>query len=391
MFFLEALLLMVAPRSPLVQWRQGLATAASAFVVPLTAAARSYTDTAADLSIALESFDGLLCLNFTVDASHGPFRAIVDTGSPFLIVPRVCSAEWGCDRLRGEGYKPAALSSLFTVESFGGQEYDVDWKSGDLKFAHATPALASKSKRVTFRNVVFGSVGQDAMRRPGGIFCGLVKNNFQGIKPTLLSQLDYNSFRLDVEGKTLTLSRTPLSLLVGPQKTEDEEGRVSSPAYIDMFDLRKLGAPVQHYAAKVRDLVVNGQRLNCGGNAYAILDSGTTGCVLSDDIFYNEFTPSLARSVSVTLQTRGGGLVTLSAGAERPGQKGKGLSASPFVVSPAFVPWSGFRRAGVTKENPFQGSDRAELSGPSLVVLGLPFLRGRVLSADPDAGIILLE
>ena len=45
----------------------------------------------------------------------------------------------------------------------------------------------------------------------------------------------------------------------------------------------------------------------------------------------------------------------------------------------------------MTKENPFQGSDRAELCGPSLVVLGLPFLRGRVLSADPDAGIILLE
>ena len=386
--YLAALLMMaLAPRSPPAQWRQSLATVASTLFTPLAASsvsAGSYSDTTAQLNITLEPFDNLLCLNFTVDASHGPFRAIVDTGSPFFIVPRVCSAEWGCDPYRGEGYKEAALSSLTTVESFGGQEYDVDWKVGDVKFANSAPAQSAKSKRVTFRNVVFGSVGQDALRRPGGIFCGLVKNQARGIKPTLLSQLDYRSFRLDVEGRTLSLSRAPLLL------AQSEERQA-----IDMVDLRGLGAPVQHYAARVQDLVVNGQRLECGSRTYAVLDSGTTGCVLSDDIFYNEFTPSPARSVVVTLETRGRGLVTLSAGAERQRQvtgEGKGRGrGTPFVVSPAFVPWSGFKRAGVTKENPFQGSDRAALPGPSLVVLGLPFLRGRVFSADPDAGIMLLE
>ena len=46
-----------------------------------------------DLILPLTEFDGVWTVNYTIGAVM--FRAIVDTGSPFLIVPSVCSRSWG--------------------------------------------------------------------------------------------------------------------------------------------------------------------------------------------------------------------------------------------------------------------------------------------------------
>ena len=46
-----------------------------------------------DLILPLIEFDGVWTVNYTIGAVM--FRAIVDTGSPFLIVPSVCSRSWG--------------------------------------------------------------------------------------------------------------------------------------------------------------------------------------------------------------------------------------------------------------------------------------------------------
>ena len=46
-----------------------------------------------DLILPLNEFDGVWTVNYTIGAVM--FRAIVDTGSPFLIVPSVCSRSWG--------------------------------------------------------------------------------------------------------------------------------------------------------------------------------------------------------------------------------------------------------------------------------------------------------
>ena len=46
-----------------------------------------------DLILPLIEFDGVWTVNYTIGAVL--FRAIVDTGSPFLIVPSVCSRSWG--------------------------------------------------------------------------------------------------------------------------------------------------------------------------------------------------------------------------------------------------------------------------------------------------------
>jgi hypothetical protein len=366
------------PRSPLQRVITKIAKSllVSAAVLPPQIAFPDILNTADVLSIKMERLpEGLLAINFTVDAMQGPFRAIVDTGSPFLLVPSICTSEWGCEN-------PSALAAIAdpfmlfkiaelspTVESFGGQEYDVEWKRGDIKFI-GSKAIEPMSSRTTFRNIVFGSVGEDITRRPGGVFCGLIRRRAQEIRPTLLGQLGYDSFAFDAAKEVLTLSCRPL---IAP--TEDA---------IKIVDLRTYGSPIQHYAARVKYLYINGQRIIHGTNLFCIIDTGTTGCVLSDDITFNENTPSPVRSVRVVLQTEHGGEVILEAGAST-----RTTKSPPFVVSTAFVPWPGFRRAGQSKKYPYIGASRAFLPGPSLVVIGLPFLqlgRSSLLTVDTESG-----
>ena len=375
----------LVPESPhslqkkLVQTTKALLV--SAALLPSCAARSASSDTADVLSIKMERLvEGLLTLNYTVDAMQGPFRAIVDTGSPFLLVPSVCTAEWGCENpsaLVAAGdpsavFKTADLAP--TVESFGGQEYDMQWRRGDVKFVGCT-AVEPQASRTTFRNVVFGSVGDDIKRRPGGVFCGLIRRRAQEtVRPTLLGQLAYDSFAFDVSREVLTLSRKPL---IAP--TEDA---------IRIVDLRKYGSPVQHYAARVKALYINGQRISHGPNLFCIIDTGTTGCVLSDDLTFNEYTPSPVRSVRVVLQMERGGEVALEAGAGARAAN-PGSRPLPFVVSTAYVPWPGFQRAGQSKRNPYVGADRPFLPGPSLIVVGLPFLQpahSSLLTVDAESG-----
>lgn len=377
------------PRNLVASYRLGVGhRAAVAAAAVLFSGSPSRLDaltsgTADTLLIKMDRFgsEGVFTVNFTVDARQGPYRAIVDTGSPFLIVPSVCSSQWGCGRLSSETdlsiFKDAqGLPSLHTVESYGGQEYDTDWKQGDLKFQGATASLASSlsSQRTTFRNVIFGSVGEDVLRRPGGVFLGLVKTKARDVKPTLLGQLGYNAFRMDMALETLTLSRQPLLT------TADDA--------VPLVDLLFLGSPVRHYAARVKRLIINGQTIAHGSKMYAIIDTGTSGCVLSDDITYNEFTPVPPREVRVTFESERGAQVELWAGASSRRARGEG---APFVVSSAFVPWSGFRRPFATKKNPYAGSEQRDLPGPSLVVLGMSFLRNRVFTVDADAGRMLVS
>ena len=75
-------------------------------LIPLKSVAdTSSTDT---VVIPLEKYDGLYLLNFTV--SGNTFRGIVDTGSPFVLVPSICSRLWGCEEQKG------FLNHLFTKQ-----------------------------------------------------------------------------------------------------------------------------------------------------------------------------------------------------------------------------------------------------------------------------------
>ena len=53
------------------------------------------------IDVPLDLIDDVYCLNYTlynIDNNITQYRAIVDTGSPFLIVPNICTRLWGCGK-----------------------------------------------------------------------------------------------------------------------------------------------------------------------------------------------------------------------------------------------------------------------------------------------------
>ena len=74
---------------------------------------------------------GGYCLTYSVDKQL--FRAVVDTGSPFLIVDGTCDAgqqgHWGC--YYGEA-RPSGLAASSSDLSFAGQDVGVAWRRGSF-------------------------------------------------------------------------------------------------------------------------------------------------------------------------------------------------------------------------------------------------------------------
>ena len=117
---------------------------------------------------------GAYCVLFTIDKQ--PFRAIVDTGSPFLLVDGTPGpSPWGT--YRGSG-GDSGLED--TDEKFGGQDVGVQWRTGDVVLGDGAIAVP----KATF-GVVRAYVGKGG---DGAVFLGLAKRRLPRIRPTLLEQ-----------------------------------------------------------------------------------------------------------------------------------------------------------------------------------------------------------
>ena len=117
---------------------------------------------------------GAYCVQFTIDKQ--PFRAIVDTGSPFLLVDGTPGpSPWGT--YRGSG-GDSGLED--TDEKFGGQDVGVQWRTGDVVLGDGAIAVP----KATF-GVVRAYVGKGG---DGAVFLGLAKRRLPRIRPTLLEQ-----------------------------------------------------------------------------------------------------------------------------------------------------------------------------------------------------------
>lgn len=341
------------------------------------------------LVIPLSTYDGVYCMNYTVNGNQ--YRGIVDTGSPFLIVPSVDTTIWGYTKKDSPPYTDSGLS--MTTEIFGGQDYETYWKVGDLDLPGANK----------FKKIVFANVGEDIMRPPGGVFVGLIKYKADDIRPTLLGQLKYSSIQFDSLNKELILSKSPLI------STEETKA-----ATIKMDDLRVLGDPVYHYAAKIKSLEINGRKVASNSTIYAVFDTGTTGCVLSDDLMNDYETPNPIRKVRVILSSERGEDIVIETGATRD---------EIFVVTAAKIPWftkepealknyfddtsteninKSIRKEAVgaiydTFDSTSEDEDEADeiisanisrrlLIEPQVVVIGLSFFKNKVLTIDIDQG-----
>ena len=306
------------------------------------------------ITIPLTQLDGAYYANYTI--CDDTFRGIVDTGSPFLIVPSICTKFWGC-RTAANSARARDTSYTHTVEVYGGQDYDVDWKCGDLEFGNFKQ-----------KNVVFASVGSDILLPPGGVFIGLVKYKESDIRPTLLGQLNYSSLRFDTISKTLSLSKFPLL----PRKW--------SSSVLALVDLRPFGDPVFHYAVKVKRLELNGKPIgattaNSNCTIYAIFDTGTTGCVLSDDLMNDWDTPNPVRSVKVVAESETGDEISFEQRATR---------KNIFVVTAGKIEWfqSSSHAAVVAGDERVSKLDNSV----QVVILGAIFMRDKVLTIDIEDG-----
>ena len=274
---------------------------------------------------------GAYCSGYSIDGQQ--FRAVLDTGSPFLLVDGTCAADddnsrWGC-------YRGAAVPSGLgdTDELYGGEDVSVEWKRGDFAFKQAR---IDEQLRLTAAvpGAVFGVVrGYEGKGGGGAVFLGLCKQRLPRIRPTLLEQTDIAGLRFDFLGRRLELSRRPL---IRPGQDA-----------IRMVDLRPRGAPVANYAARGDRLFVNGQVVDLDRQLVVVVDTGTTGISVDERLF--DLLPSRWLDARIELKSERGRRVGLEASVRRrrrPGSPGANVPSTaeefdefPLVVSPIRVPW----------------------------------------------------
>ena len=286
----------------------------------LAEARKPTTSTSTTTRVPMTLEGGTYVADFTVGAAA--CRAVVDTGSPFVTTRRAAStsavdddvgAYWGA-------VSPSDVSfSAFedTYETYGLQ---IDGITG--WFAANDVAVGD----FVFRELVIG-VTDDVRNRGGSArgvapFLGLVKQRQRWIRPTFLEQTDVVSFELDFVKECLTLSRAAMI-------DERERGTLR------MVDLRPYGAPVFHYAALCDSLWINGEPYASSKPIYCVFDSGTTGVLVSRQLFDDsDFNLGAFETHMWFTDTTGEDLVV-----------GSSLRACRksclFIVSPIDVPWPG--------------------------------------------------
>jgi hypothetical protein len=247
--------------------------------------------------------------------------ALVDTGSPFLILTSQATNGKG----KRSRYTP-------TYEMYASQAGDVEWEEGPV-------VLAEGAK---FRKVVYG-VFQDTLANYGGadgVIFGLIRNKNDDIRPSFLEQTNVRSFRLDFVNQMLTLS--PRSLIDGQH-------------VVPLLDLRRLfRCPVQHYVCQVDRMYVNGNLVRTMSPIYALIDTGCTGMLMNAAFYYPllGLTRIGINDMLLTIKTTEGETISLGASRRDP----------QFLALPQVFPWLP--------------------ADACLLVVGLAFLRGRVLTID---------
>ena len=306
------------------------------------------------------------------------FRAVLDTGSPFVMVPGSCSqntrAKTGCYRQQGV---PSGLKTTF--EQFDGFEGEVEWRRAPFSFVNATGSMIVSSP-----TVVFGVADDGVMSGPGGVFFGLVKETDARIRPSFLGQTDITSFIIDLRTTNVNANVNADVddakndvLEIGGIKDEPRPSLalstvpfLTSVDYIPITkDLRRFGDPVQHYVSKLKSITINGTPLIPKDKRpiYAIFDTGVTGMVMSRELYDQRYMEARERKE----RKLWGGEVNLTFETAR--KMSKTISAVKPLTTP-FDPKANWKN--------FRGH---------VIVLGLSFLDEMKLTVDIDDGRIWME
>ena len=260
-------------------------------------------------------------------------RGVVDTGSPFITIQGGNgSANWGF--VTQNDIRPSPYGE--TYEVYGLQvDSSTVWCLGDLRFTTGfNDDSRSRSRDWNLREMVLGVVNGSMANVGGSInganasFVGLTKYRQEWIRPTFLEQTDVSSFSMNFEKETLTLSRKNLI------------DRRNDANVLAMIDLRPLGSPVYHYAVLLDDLYINGEKhkfKNKNEKTYVIFDSGTTGLLVSQDLYENSAFRDGAFQAAMTFTDVKGNKSSVAIGSSIRTCTRKCL----FLCLPLKVPWDG--------------------------------------------------
>ena len=260
-------------------------------------------------------------------------RGVVDTGSPFITIQGGNGSEnWGF--VTQNDIRPSPYGE--TYEVYGLQvDSSTVWCLGDLRFTTGLiDDSRSRSRDWNLREMVLGVVNGSMANVGGSInganasFVGLTKYRQDWIRPTFLEQTDVSSFSMNFEKETLTLSRKNLI------------DRRNDANVLAMIDLRPLGSPVYHYAVLLDDLYINGEKhkfKNKNEKTYVIFDSGTTGLLVSQDLYENSAFRDGAFQAAMTFTDVKGNKSSVAIGSSIRTCTRKCL----FLCLPLKVPWDG--------------------------------------------------
>ena len=245
---------------------------------------------------------GELVISYSVDGSK--FRAVVDTGSPFLMIPGNCGQNTriksGCYQNQGTSVKGLPP----TIEIFDNFQGEVLWRKAYFDWNNSnnnnsnrnhkistttttdnnsksnngnsisddnqittlssstTAVLPQNQKKQMKKQVIFGVVSESILSGPGGVFFGMIRDTDKRIRPSFLGQTDVQAFCINLRSRqspTLTLSNRPLLV----ENTGIGNGSAGTTDYIPMTNIlrRKYDDPVGHYTACAQSIYVNGYPL----------------------------------------------------------------------------------------------------------------------------------
>ena len=377
---------------------------ANALLLPVTSCADDATDTSCTLPLEPAS-GGTFCVRCTVFGidpnSFQVYRTIVDTGSPYLVLPYNSNDGGRTKRQRFSKVKkdydddllsPSEFQS--TSEIYGAVSGQIDWKLA--RYSFRDPQLQIRqynSQEITSAGVL--GVLDEALTNEatgGGTYqpyglLGLIQNSnpnadrtrFPDPRPTFLEQeciitggssKEYNqikSFCMNAPLRELTFSTESL--------IQDQSNAMQ------LFDLRKYGDFVDHYAVKVESISIDGLTLPTRGikrPIVAVFDSGLTGALLIRpfwDFVQKNYATNLMdnakdgryfESVSVTTKEMGGKVCNMTSNVEDDPRK--------FYVDPIDLDW-------------FDD----ETTAPYVIILGQTFLSQGALTIDLDKRLLTFQ
>lgn len=171
---------------------------------------------------------------------------------------------------------------------------------------------------------------------------------------------------------------------------------------VPLVDLRLLGAPIAPYACKVHRLLVNGREVPLSRTCVAVLDTGTTGMVVSDSLYGSPELPlpgaamkqvvvevltERGRVVRFSADKRGESTVLVASNGEAPASR----QNFPLIVTPVAIPWFSRETETFHRRRSSQSTQDAQLveselgSAPHVLFLGLAFMADMRLTIDMDA------